>query len=597
MGINIDFKLLPMKVHYFLFNAGTGAVIPFMPVFARQLGFSTFVVGIIYYILPILGLISKPLFGAIADRYQRHKLMFVIFIFLTVGAFTSVKFIPPILKSTKVDYHCNDGMADLKYCPTSIDHCAADLFINNINQTTTKEYTFDLRCEVKEDWMWELICKEWENSTTDCIRDEINTIHLKSLVKHDHINKLKDNGTDCLFFVRTNTTYINGKTDPKSVICPKTTNFPHKGSFRLTCTGSVDNADVMDLIVEQSVNDNNYTSYPQFWYFFGALAVSWIGMAVVVSVGDAICFHLLGKRHELYGHQRLWGAIGFGTFTLIAGVWVDYASGQKTYKNYTVIFYLMAAALVPNTIVSTCLEFKPNKISSSIIRDIGKLFRSARVVVFFLWCVVCGMCTGVIWNFLFWFLEDLAEQHGDCNGEGKIKTLQGLVSIVQSFGGELPFFFISGWFITKLGHINSMTLVLFVMGIRLCLYSFLTNPWWVLPIELTQGMTFGICYTAMAMYANVVAPNGTAATLQGLVGAIFEGVGVSTGSFICGYLMDVYTGRIAFRIFGVSAICLSFVHYFVQKFLDNFGTKHDYRSAANAIPNDDFQMLEDNDFY
>lgn len=38
--------------------------------------------------------------------------------------------------------------------------------------------------------------------------------------------------------------------------------------------------------------------------------------------------------------------------------------------------------------------------------------------------------------------------------------------------------------------------------------------------------------------------------------------------------MKEYTGRIAFRIFGVSAICLSFIHYFVQKFLDNFGTKH-----------------------
>lgn len=42
---------------------------PFMPVFARQLGVSTFVVGIIYSILPILGLIAKPLFGAVADRY------------------------------------------------------------------------------------------------------------------------------------------------------------------------------------------------------------------------------------------------------------------------------------------------------------------------------------------------------------------------------------------------------------------------------------------------------------------------------------------------------------------------------------------------
>lgn len=40
-----------------------------MPVYARQLGFSTFVVGTIYSILPILGLVAKPLFGALADKF------------------------------------------------------------------------------------------------------------------------------------------------------------------------------------------------------------------------------------------------------------------------------------------------------------------------------------------------------------------------------------------------------------------------------------------------------------------------------------------------------------------------------------------------
>lgn len=59
------------------FREGTGAVVPFMPVFARQLGVSTVVVGIIYSILPILGLIAKPLFGAVADRYVNYTyLMF-----------------------------------------------------------------------------------------------------------------------------------------------------------------------------------------------------------------------------------------------------------------------------------------------------------------------------------------------------------------------------------------------------------------------------------------------------------------------------------------------------------------------------------------
>lgn len=95
-----------------------------------------------------------------------------------------------------------------------------------------------------------------------------------------------------------------------------------------------------------------------------------------------------------------------------------------------------------------------------------------------------------------------------------MKTLQGLAMGIQCFGGELPFFFISGWLLTKIGHVNAMTLVLFTFGLRLCLYSLLSNPWLVLPIELMQGITFGIFYSTMATYASIVAPAGTAATLQ-----------------------------------------------------------------------------------
>lgn len=175
-----------------------------------------------------------------------------------------------------------------------------------------------------------------------------------------------------------------------------------------------------------------------------------------------------------------------------------------------------------------------------------------------------------------------------------------MVTGIQSFGGELPFFFISGWFINKFGHNNCMTLVLFTFGIRLFLYSVLSNPWWVLPIELMQGITFGIFYTAMATYANIVAPHGTSATLQvkayfsiriyfqllhyknksrqflfqGLVGAIFEGIGVSSGSLLGGYFMKEFGGSITFRVFGIGAVCLSVVHHFVHRFMDDFLNKH-----------------------
>lgn len=70
-----------------------------------------------------------------------------------------------------------------------------------------------------------------------------------------------------------------------------------------------------------------------------------------------------------------------------------------------------------------------------------------------------------------------------------------------------------------------MTLVLFAFGIRFLMYSFLTNPWYILPVELLQGVTYGIFYSNMASYAYVVSPPGSAATVQGIVGAAFEGVG------------------------------------------------------------------------
>lgn len=78
------------------------------------------------------------------------------------------------------------------------------------------------------------------------------------------------------------------------------------------------------------------------------------------------------------------------------------------------------------------------------------------------WCIGAGMCTSVIWNFLFWYTEDLATGVQIT----WLKTLQGLLTGMQCFAGELPFNFISGTVLRKLGHVNVMSLVLLVYAIR-----------------------------------------------------------------------------------------------------------------------------------
>lgn len=130
----------------------------------------------------------------------------------------------------------------------------------------------------------------------------------------------------------------------------------NKRTFNASCRGNANDDKILSVIHDPNINDSEALSYSQFWMLFIALALSWVGMAVVVSVGDAICFDLLGDKHRLYGRQRLFGAVGWGIFSIIAGILVDSNSMYQSEKNYSVIFYLMFAALLPDMGVSSCLE-------------------------------------------------------------------------------------------------------------------------------------------------------------------------------------------------------------------------------------------------
>jgi exosortase/archaeosortase len=123
-------------------------------------------------------------------------------------------------------------------------------------------------------------------------------------------------------------------------------------------------------------------------------------------------------------YQRLWGSVGWGTISILSGWLIDKFSEGKTTKNYAIGFYIMAVLLLLDMIVSSRLKYTQTKRSSNILKDVGKIFKSFRVIVFFLWCAVVGLGTAMIWNFLFWHLENLAVSQEKCNYDSSMKTLQ-----------------------------------------------------------------------------------------------------------------------------------------------------------------------------
>lgn len=86
--------------------------------------------------------------------------------------------------------------------------------------------------------------------------------------------------------------------------------------------------------------------------------------------------------------------------------------------------------------------------------------------------------------------------------------------------------FFTGKILKKIGYGHSLTFCFLSYALRLGLISFITSPWWVLPIELLmQGPTYALCYTTIVAYASAVSPPGTSATMQGIVAGMDDGFG------------------------------------------------------------------------
>ncbi|KFM78778.1 Major facilitator superfamily domain-containing protein 6, partial [Stegodyphus mimosarum] len=250
-----------------------------------------------------------------------------------------------------------------------------------------------------------------------------------------------------------------------------------------------------------------YTSF-QFWVFTLLAVISFIGTGSCLSLTDVACCEVLGDAKGNYGQQRLWGTIGWAVVCSIAGLLNDVATKVSNKKDYLPGFYLMVAFVLVDIAILARIDIKKTKFSTNMCRDISSIFSSCDIVIFALGTIINGFLSSVIYNYEFWYLEDM----------GASQTLCGLTIVMQCIIGELPFFVISGWFIEKFGHFNCVAGSFIGFVLRLGLYSLIRNPWLALPIDILHGLTFAMFHASMTGFASAKAPAGLEATMLGFFG-------------------------------------------------------------------------------
>lgn len=209
------------------------------------------------------------------------------------------------------------------------------------------------------------------------------------------------------------------------------------------------------------------------------------------------------------------GTIAWGGLAPVIGIVNQYFSNGRQH-NYGPGFYFNFIISLLDLVAVCFLDIpETSRTSQNMLSDLQKMFKSKHVLFFTLGVFVQGTLMGPIWSYAFLYFKEL----------GAPQSLLGLQLTVQCFLGEVPVMFFAGWIISKLGFKHSISLSAAATVLRLGVYACGTDPWMMLPAETLHGLSFGLFYSAMTLYANRIAQTGTEATVQGIMSGMFEGAG------------------------------------------------------------------------
>ncbi|OWA49992.1 hypothetical protein BV898_14523 [Hypsibius exemplaris] len=516
MACEVNKTLLPLKLFFGFYLAGLACIIPYMPVFARQLGFTDGELAVIYGLLPFVGLLSKPVVGIIADKLNAHRLVLLIAL-IVQGVFTFIVYFLPeqpglVLLPTETAVHltCNQQAA-----------------------------TLDLRNEARAD-------------TVFCLGKNVTTVRCKFGDANGYANEALNvtASNKPLHFTLHAVAAVNSTpgTCP-AYVCDSSVpvRIDYDGVSRATCTKSL-TSNCSAFLCKKPEQERNFVRFTyQFWLFLIVMTIGRAGFTSVYTMGDSVTFDLISqqKKPVSYGAQRVFGTLGWAAAAVVVGLLMDaFTEREQPLTDFAPAFYGFVVLIFLAMVTAWFLRPSENIQSTQVLKNVANLFRDMEFLIFSVGTFLVGTCMGLLYTYLFVYIKYSLNSP---------QLLMGLSAVFDCFG-EAPFMFLSSWFISRIGHHGTMTMALAAFCVRFMGYSLLgAQPWWILILELLHGPCFGLFYANMATFANNVAPAGGAATMQGVLGGIYDGFGIAVGGLVGGAIYDRYGAEIAWRTFGIGA--------------------------------------------
>ncbi|XP_034235369.1 major facilitator superfamily domain-containing protein 6 isoform X2 [Thrips palmi] len=547
----VDQELLIVKTFYFFFYAAFGSLFPLMGVYFKQMGMNPGQCGLLIGSRPFVEFLSAPFWGTLADRWQKGKLLLLCSLSCWIIFTLPLGFIQPPVTSCIKHKNATDWV----------------LQTPELNRMLKREAPLSLFLLEEADEETMSPAQRFGLDRSARVARAAMPYYSAGTSPHD------------VAFASNYDPKLN-----KNWVTPRYSSLVYK---------------VSDI-------------QKAFFLLMLLVVIGEFFAAPAITLADSAVITILGEDADHYGHQRMFGSLGWGLAMFFVGIALDHSTAfpdhpcgpQEREKNYTICFATFSVLMGAALIVATQINFKyeshseqpvveqakppqeptreeylqqqlaqqlnlpsladtsgagqakePNVGKTKVFAQTNREIPEWVTVLSHFKNLKCASFLFVAWfmgfgiGLIFTFLFWHLQDYGGS------PTLFGVASVINHISEIFAYFF-SFRLIKQMGHVKVLCLGLVGNILRFLYISWLRNPWWVLPFEFMQGITHAAVWAACCSYIAHNTPPDMRASSQGVLQGIHHGLGRGCGAVLGGMLVTSFGTTATFRSYGV---CCAFV--------------------------------------
>lgn len=255
----------------------------------------------------------------------------------------------------------------------------------------------------------------------------------------------------------------------------------------------------------------------------------------------------VAEKHQIsFGSIRTYGAIGFATSSLVIGWMVDFWGMESLawlFVGYGILTFVLCL-FIPDAPASN------KKLS---FQELKQFFFYPRTLRFFLLVLLASTPHRTNDSFLGVYVQSLGGTTGEVGQAWFLAAIS-----------EVAFFAFSAWILRKWSEMRLITIAAALYTVRYVLCAITPSADWVVYLQISQGITFVIFYTASIQYLYRIVPEEWKATGQTVLAVLFFGISGIAGSIVGGWVFQQFGGDVlywAMACFSLAAFLYSlFLH-------------------------------------